>query len=64
MACGLNNNRNVKKNVLQCHCEQTFSYKIISQHQCDTASEICSSYVLTDNVNNLYMITSYLLKKH
>ena len=44
MACGLKNmHRDVKKIVLQCHSEPTFCYKIISQNQCDTASEIFSN---------------------
>ena len=36
------NMQGCKINVLQCHTEQTFHYKIISQNQCDTASEIFS----------------------
>ena len=42
MACGLKISRDVKKIVLQCHSEPTFRYKMISQNQCDTASEIFS----------------------
>ena len=46
MVCGLKICRNVKEIVLQCHSEPTFCYKIISQNQCDTASEIFASVLI------------------
>ena len=55
MACVLKMCLDVKKNVLQCQSEPTFRYKIISQNQWDTASEIFSNSVII-----LSLVTEFL----
>ena len=57
----------MQKTVLQCHNEPTFRNKIISQNQCDTASEIFSSchvfHLLLTGITAKYFRPE-LIKKH